>query len=240
MKIAGIFHVHSRWSYDSALELGEIREAALGLGARFAVLAEHARDFSWERTEEYLAAAAAASGREFTFIPGIEYDFSGVHLVVAGASGYAPREEIGECLAAVAALGGVAVWAHPARADLTRLAPWLGRLNGIEVWSARYGCRRLPDPRWCRRLVALRPRHPGLFAYGGLDAHREREITPLLTEIEAPGWGREEVLGALRSGRFSLRAGRVSFPASGGLSAGLRFPLQLAFSLYRLLDRLVP
>lgn len=240
MKIPGIFHVHSRWSYDSALELGKIREAALGLGARFAVLAEHSRDFPWARVGEYLAETGKFSDGEFTFIPGIEYDFDGVHLVVAGASGYAPREEIGECLAAAEAAGGMAVWAHPERADLARMDPWLGRLNGIEVWSGRYGCRHLPDPRWCRRLVALRPRHPGLFAYAGLDAHRAREITPLLIEVEAPGWGREEVLGALRSGCFALRAGRVSLPAAGNLSAGLRFPLQLAFSLYRLLDRLNP
>lgn len=239
MQASGFFHIHSGWSYDSELGLEQIRESCLANGAKFAVLAEHSRDFPWGRLDEYLAAVKAISDYDFLFLSGIEYEFSGIHLVAFGCERYLPHEDINECIAACRDGGGGVVWAHPRKRDFRSLKSWASRLDGIEVWSARYGCRYLPDPGLCRRLKELRKTFPDLRGYGALDAHGIRDFRGPRLSLNIDVLCGESLLAELKKGKFKIEHKGISIPSSGqpGWARGL---LHLFYGGYRFLDWIVP
>jgi len=222
------------------MSLEEIRETALSAGAGFAVLAEHDQGLDWERVGEYRSEAERLSDREFMFIAGIEYDFDGSHLVLAGAPGYRRWNGIEEFLTGAAEGGGITVWAHPRPDQLVALRAYAGRLHGMEVWSARYGCPHLPSPALAAVLAGLRRGNPGFWAFAGQDAHRPEQIRTLFLDVEVDAPAPGLVVEALRKGRFCARKGRVEMTSRGTVT-GIWSPVRsAAYAAYRLLDRLNP
>lgn len=208
--IRAAFHVHSQWSYDAELTLGELSSLFAGQDYDAVFMCEHDRGFSPERLREYVAACERASAGGPLLIPGIEYadpeDL--VHVPVWGPVPFLGEGvPTGQLLRAVAQHGGVSVFAHPVRRDAWQsIDPaWLELFTGIEIWTRKWDGW-APNRRACRYAA----RHD-LVGLGALDLHRPGQSFPLAMELELDG--PPTVSGcveALRQGR--CRALIHSFP----------------------------
>lgn len=199
-------HVHSTWSYDGSFELADVARL-LGRRRFGAVLtAEHDRDWDAERWAAYREACARVTIDTGTLVvPGIEYSDAdnAAHVAVWGVEEFLGAGlATGELLERVAAHGGVAVLAHPARRAVDeRVTPaWAGALAGIEVWNRK-------SDGWApnNRALALQARHGGLTPVFGLDLHNARQLWPLAMRIAAPP-ELDAVLAALRARAWAPEA----------------------------------
>lgn len=218
--IRAAFHVHSEWSYDAKLTLGEV--AALFARHRYdaVFMCEHDRGFSAERLRAYVAACEAASLEGPLLVPGIEYADADdrVHIPVWG-----PVPFLGEglpttrLLGAVAERNGVSVLAHPRRRDAWEIVEpeWLRLCTGIEIWTRKWDGW-APNRRACEWAADA-----GLVGVAALDLHSPGQMFPLAMELEiASTLSVEACVDALRQRHCQAVIGSLSAaPLSRGALA---------------------
>jgi hypothetical protein len=237
--IRAAFHVHSEWSYDAKLPLGEV--AALFRRKRYdaVFMCEHDRGFSAERLREYVAACAQASVGGPLLVPGIEYADAEnrVHIPVWGPVPFlGERVPTARLLARVVEHGGASVLAHPARRNAWEIVDpeWLRLCTGIEIWTRKWDGF-APNPHAARWAA-----EHGLVAVAALDLHSPGQAFPLAMELEltSPLSGRACV-EALRESRCRAVIGRLpALPLShGGLGKSARAVEQLRRPVWRQLRR---
>jgi hypothetical protein len=181
--IRAAFHVHSEWSYDAELPLGEISTLFARAGCEAVFMCEHDRGFDAGRMERYIEACREASADGPLLVPGIEYadPEDCVHVPVWGPVPFlGERMPTTELLRTVAALEGAAVLAHPVRRDAWRTfeREWLQLASGIEIWTRKWDGW-APNPRACR--VAA---EHGLVGVAALDLHRPGQMFPLTMAVD--------------------------------------------------------
>jgi hypothetical protein len=215
--IRAAFHVHSEWSYDAKLALGEV--AALFARHRYdaVFMCEHDRGFDAERLRAYVTACEAASRAGPLLVPGIEYADADdrVHVPVWG-----PVPFQGEGLAttrllhAVAASDGVSVLAHPRRRDAWKIVDpeWLELCTGIEIWTRKWDGW-APNRRACEWAA-----DNGLVGVAALDLHSPPQMFPLAMELQIEtALSVEACVDALRQGRCrAVIANLPAAPLTGG------------------------
>lgn len=242
--VRAAFHVHSEWSYDARLTLGEV--AALFRRHRYdaVFMCEHDRGFSPQRLHEYVAACERESARGPLLVPGIEYadPDDRVHVPVWGPVPFLGEEvPTARLLEAVAEHAGAAVLAHPRRRDAWQMVDpaWLKLCAGVEIWTRKWDGW-APNPRACRWAAEA-----GVAGVAALDLHQPGQTFPLAMELELRGpLSVQACVQALRAGACRAMIGPL--PAApltrGALAAAARAverrrrPLWLAGR--RLRDRL--
>jgi predicted metal-dependent phosphoesterase TrpH len=238
MKIRGLFHIHTTCSHDGRLEPATIREKALSFGCGFAVVCDHAEDLTPDRYQRLREDCGKVSDGKFLLVPGLEYAFGRIHLLGIGVKRCIPAAEPEECLEKIRGEGGMTVWAHPFLPDVLRHERW-DLLDGIEVWSARYGTKYVPSADLCRAVRALREGGASLSAYAGLDAHRGDQMKPLCLEVEMEELDQETLLSELRGGRFSLCFGRFTVPSTGKLGIWQKALFPIVHGAYRAAEKAI-
>lgn len=200
-----LMHAHSQWSYDASWPLARIARVMTLLGADVVLMSEHDTGFPADRFEAYREACAAASTARCRLVPGIEYSDpdNAVHILTWGLDRFlGAGRPVLHTLSDVAAAGGAAVFAHPARRDAWRLfdPAWRPWLSAIEIWN-----RKTDGLAPCPEALRLMRTH-GLPGVVGVDFHRSRQIWPLTNRATlAPGALEagdleQAVVAALRSG----------------------------------------
>ncbi len=219
--IKAAFHVHSEWSYDAKLPLGEIAALFARQGYEAVFMCEHDRGFDAGRLERYVEACREASAGGPLLVPGIEYadPEDRVHVPVWGPVPFlGERVPTTELLRTVAGLDGAAVLAHPVRRDAWRSfdAQWLRLASGIEVWTRKWDGW-APNARACRWAAEY-----GLVGVGALDLHRAGQMFPLAMQVEIEGAPTAEAcVRALRERRcHATIAGKPVAPLTGGTLGG--------------------
>lgn len=220
--IKAAFHVHSDWSYDGRLALGEV--AALFERHRYdaVFMCEHDRGFSAERLRAYAAECESNSGSGPLLVPGIEYgdEQDVVHVPVWGDVPFlGERVPTARLLREVAGHDGVAVFAHPRRREAWRTVDpdWLRLCTGIEVWTRKWDGW-APNQRACAWAAEL-----GLVGVASLDLHSPHQTFPLAMELEIAGpLSVAACVDALRHGRCRAVVGRLPVaPLTSGRMASL-------------------
>jgi hypothetical protein len=215
----GIVHVHSDYSHDGRDPLERVRDLAAARGVGFVAMSDHAEDFDEARFGEFAARCRAVSDDRVTVIAGLEYRFAGfkgLHLLALGLERWINPRTPGEFAATAPALCGLTVVAHPGLAGYHVPPEVLRTIDAIEVWNAAYNTRCLPDPRALDLLRAVRVARPAIVGVAGLDQHdgaNDRQ-----TRVLIDGAAGENVLGALRAGRFRNRGRTMTFAADGAWS----------------------
>lgn len=223
--IKAAFHVHSEWSYDARLPLGEIAALFARQGYEAVFMCEHDRGFDAGRLERYVEACRAASAGGPLLVPGIEYagPEDRVHVPVWGPVPFlGERVPTTELLRTVAGFDGAAVLAHPVRRDAWRSfdAQWLRLASGIEIWTRKWDGW-APNARACRWAAEY-----GLVGVGALDLHRASQMFPLAMHVEIDGaldgaLTVEACVRALRERRcHATIAGQPVAPLTGGALGG--------------------
>jgi hypothetical protein len=223
------------YSYDSEFSLSRIKEILIRRGYRFGVICDHQKDFDDQRFETLRAECAGLSDRTFCLIPGLEFEFGSIHILGVGISTYFNPGDIGSCLDGIGSLNGLSVWAHPSLRDLDRMNSYLRQLNGIEVWSARYGSKYAPSVSLCSQIKNLN----NVFAYAGVDAHRENQMQDLYMRMEVEKSDKDVILAELKAGRYSLNFAKFQIPATAELSLRQKIIFPVLLQGYKIVDKIV-
>lgn len=222
-EICGLFHVHSKYSYDGHLSLGELKELAKKEGWQFIVLTEHTKDMTKDEMEELIRECELLSDEKFTIIPGLELDCgSGMHLLGIGIKKYIENRSLKDAIWQIHDSGGLAILAHPpSNAGLFQMS--LVELDGVELWNTVYDSSWIPRLSSFQLLEKLRTKRESVYGYGGVDFHRRGQLIKLLTIVDVEKVNCETILDSFKKGKFYLKKGNLIIDPSGDLGSLQKF-----------------
>jgi len=200
-------HAHTLpLSHDSSLTADELIEAAKAAGLDGICLTEH--DFAWDPEE----VGRLARRHRFLVLPGMEVNTEHGHVLAFGLSGYRyGMHRVSELARLAAQEGAVLLAAHPYR----RQIPWEPGDDGRRPEGL---ARALRNPRYGVEVAVggVNGRGSGpakrfslelaggvcLLIDGGSGAHAREDVGRCATEFTGRIEGLEDLLEALRRGRF--------------------------------------
>jgi hypothetical protein len=186
-------------------------------------MAEHDRNFSESRFQEFRRACVEASSKDLVVVPGIEYSDpdNAVHIATWGMNSFLGEGlPTNQLLQKVRANNGVAVLAHVARRDarLRYDSSWSNYLVGIEVWNRKY------DGLAPSQVAAALLRETNLLPFASLDFHQRNQLFPLSMQLDIRGAINEDsVVDCIRARRCYAAA--FSQPAEKFFTGWRRFAL---------------
>lgn len=183
-------HNHTRHSPDSRVDPRELVTLARRIGLDGIAVTDHNAVGGVREAED-------AAGPGFLVIPACEISTSEGHVLAYGVREAIPRDlGVRETVEQIAALGGVAVAAHPYRF-------WSG-LGEVATTSATFAAYETHNGRTLRpaneRARDL-ARSNGVGSTGGSDSHFLNELACAITAINAGAMGLDGVLQAIAQGR---------------------------------------
>ncbi|MCI4336249.1 MAG: CehA/McbA family metallohydrolase [Thermoplasmata archaeon] len=209
-------HVHSRFSPDGHMELGQIVDQLGVAGVQGFALTDHNSVAGHPRLRELQAAFPM-----YWLIPGVEVSTQEGHLLVYGAGEAPPAHRpLAETLDWVRARAAISVLAHPFRRahGVGRALAERAPVDGIETANGHNA--EVTNAR--AELVAARR---GVSATGGSDAHRPADVGRAFTELTGDVSCVDDILSLLRRG------------ASRGSGRSLSFGEQIRVSTQTALSR---
>ncbi len=216
----GVLHVHSTFS-DGEEPLERLVKTFIDAGMNFVAMSDHAEVFDEERMQEYVALCDSLSSTRFLVIPGLEFAFKGgsIHMLGYGITKRVRSANIEQLLDGIHMERGIAVLAHPPVGSINMIGAVKGKLDGIEVWNGRYDGSVAPRADSFQLLRHIRMSNPKAAAYCGIDLHKIGQLRkPVYVEVDAKTLERDEILLALRAGRFTLHGANLVIPSSGTLT----------------------
>lgn len=225
MKITGLFHLHSNYSYDGELSLEEIISFAKRYGCQFVVLNEHSKEFSPEKYKELLTKCQELSDNNFCLVPGMEFACgdNNLHILALGLNKIifdfeGNFEEIEKILNFIKSSNGIAILAHPYRGEALKLKEnFLGKFTGIEIWNVREDGKGIPKYRNISYLKNLRKKGYSLWGFGGLDFHDLKDFGFVKTVVEINELTQDCLLKAFKEGNFYIKKGIFVIDSQGNI-----------------------
>lgn len=211
-------HLHTTYS-DGEFTMSELRDVCVAERCSVMLTADHADAVDQAAIERYRAEAQSLSTPAILVIPGLEFGCERrMHIVGYGCTTLTSSTDPQEVIRHIRDSGGVSVIAHPP----TDHFPWIESFDelpdGVEAWNSKYDGRLAPRPETFALIRRLQERRPLLRAFYGIDLHWRRQSRKLLADIAATSRTREDVLEALREGRFVGRTPDWVLPSSGQLA----------------------
>jgi hypothetical protein len=243
----GLMHVHSRYSFDGILSLGEIRELCRRDKIDFIVLSEHVdgEHFASEKMVEMLDECRRLSNEEFLFIPGLEYNCEGMHILAIGVEEYLVENKLEKLIGRIHESGGLAVLAHVVYYDSIPYER-LVNLDGVEAWNARYDGRFSPSIKSLRILESFRKNAGDMKAFAGLDLHEKYSMGSISSTIQSDGLNKKDIIDSLREGKFYSSNGLIRlYPKNGpsitkkAMFIAIRIPYEILRKTRKLLSRIL-
>lgn len=202
MKINGLIHVHSTYSYDGKESLVNLKQFLITRGINFCCLTEHTDFLTKEAAIAMVAEAKALSDESFIFIPGFEVPYKEAHILMIGCEEFFGQKADGELLKAWSKRSSLTVLAHPVRNKFVVDETMLEAIQGIEVWNQQYEGKIVPRPKSLKLLQTLKYKKLELLATGGTDFHRQEHFGAPLYELEIDRLSAEEILNKLSTGKY--------------------------------------
>lgn len=229
MKINGVLHLHTTYSYDGKLSLDSLKDLLIAHNVQFALITEHTDEMTKEVGEKFIKACREKSDERIILIPGFEVPYGGRHILMIGAHRFVrggidnTEDNIREWKSAAE----IAVFAHPHRNEYSVDGAMEDILDGIEVWNSQYDGKYTPRFRSLALLRRLQNTGKNVHAYAGLDFHREEhEGGPrIVVENINPTFG--DVINALRNARYTLERGNIIISSEGDIRSGNVFILRI-------------
>ncbi len=230
MKIKGLVHIHSNYS-DGELSLKEIKKEAQRLGMSFVFLADH---LSWiggeQRLEEFQKECELLSDERFLIVSGFEIETKeNYHVLVYNGKtfikdGISSRELFNTFSGQRDVF---LVLAHASQLGQKPPQDFLERVDGVEVWNARYDSRYGPDIKSLKWLGGL-----DSIAFAGSDAHGLFGLGKLWINVEVERFEIKELIGFFKQNQFEVSNGLLSINLRKPLSFSLRSYFKFANLIY--------
>ena len=215
MKIKGVMHVHSTYSYDGKESLQSLRDFLIKQGVQFCCLTEHTDKMTIEQAQLFVQECKTLSGSQFLFIPGYEVPYKKAHILLLGAEVFLGQFADATMLQTWSSKSALTILAHPVRNSFKIDEVMEGVLDGIEIWNQQYEGKYVPRIRSCRLFFKVSAKNPNLLATGGLDFHRKEHFGAPLYSLELEHLTQEGVLSALKKGEYTFGNDSVSVHSSG-------------------------
>jgi len=168
----GVIHIHSEYSHDGHNKISDMSAALKADGVDFCVLTDHFEDFDDAKFRRYLTEIKEVNRLQQTvFVPAIEAEFLGFHVIFLPVSGYdqirtiVDRRHLGDSPL-------IKILAHPSKHPLSDVLALLRdhKLNGVELWNQQADSSYLPPARCFQELIgALSGNIPSVIF--GSDVH---------------------------------------------------------------------
>lgn len=201
----GIIHVHSNYSHDGRHSLQEIALFAKKRGYSFVCMSEHSDTLNDGRMSEYVQECRRVSTARCMIIPGIEFSCDNkLHIVGIGIDRYTGKTDPAVVAAFIRERGGVAIVAHPVRYNYDIPLRLIPVIDGIEVWSASYDGRFVPNHRSLLLYKQLKTLNTGLSAFAGQDLHGLYQHFLLEISVRTEEVSREAVTYCLKHQNFKI------------------------------------
>jgi PHP domain len=217
--ISGIIHVHTKYSRDGEMDLEGLALAFRRDGHQFICLTEHAEDLGTEKMADLAERCRTLSDDDFCVIPGLEFDSAeGLHILGLGLSDYVRGRSAAEIIAAVHALGGLVILAHPKPGAELLLTGSLELPDGVELWNTKYDTRYAPRLHRFSVLRRLRALKPDVWGYCSPDFHWKNQYRKVSVRIWVDRIAQKPILNALKAGQFACAVGHQVLQPQGTLS----------------------
>lgn len=211
MKVTGILHAHSTYSYDAKLSLSELKALCKKNGLQFICMTEHVDRLDAERARSFVEECAALSDESFCIIPGFEVPYRNAHILMIGAreflGNYAPTLEV---LKGWSDQASFVVLAHPVRNHFVVEDGLLAQIDALEVWNQQYEGKLVPRARSLKLYDVLKQKKQTLLATGGVDFHRTEHMGAPLTHLTVETLTEGEILAKLTIGAFTVVSPQAS------------------------------
>jgi hypothetical protein len=153
----GVFHLHSGYSHDGHDTILEMSSRLKAEGIDFCVLTDHFEDFDEMKFQKYINELEAVNSlRQTVFVPAIEVEFDGFHIIMLPVSRY------GEIRASVDRKDItfdhlIKILAHPTKYDMPDVVKLLktNQLDGIEIWNQQADGNYAPSSRFFLDLLGV-------------------------------------------------------------------------------------
>jgi hypothetical protein len=240
MRLRGIAHVHSTYSYDGCHSLAELAAFFRAQGLDFVLMSEHNRGLSDTTVAAFVAECAALSDGSLLLVPGLECEATPdwVHVLGYNVRRLISAREAPAIVAAIREAGGFAALAHPHYREASGLVDGVtvAGLQGWEVWNGKADGGRAPQPGSLDVYSALRRGQPRLMPLAGADLHRLESDPGIHLEVETAERAAEAILTALAGGRYRVIGRGFAFAAADALD-GSMVPGDASAGLLRALKR---
>jgi predicted metal-dependent phosphoesterase TrpH len=215
--LKGAIHCHSTYS-DGEYTLGQLRDALLAQGFRFACMTDHAEAFDARSLAAYVAECESLSDERFRFVAGLEYECERrMHVLGYGVTSPAGTTDPQEVIRHIEGEGGIPVIAHPMDSMFDWIETFDALPRGIETWNSKYDGRYAPRAATFRLLGRLRERKPEMRAFYGTDLHWRKQFRGLFNLVRCETPTRGEILAAFARGDYVGVKDGVELPSDGRL-----------------------
>ena len=206
MRIRGAIHMHSTFSHDGTLTMGELAMLYRRNGYQFIAITEHAEDIDDRSAKRLLDQCREHSRDGLCVIPGSEFSCGEFHILGIGA---VTEDRQADAIAAAETIhrrGGVAVLAHPKRFGWKCPEEILRAVDAVEIWNVGYDGKLLPSARAADAYAAMKRAQSSLLAVAGHDLHRMASFydVALVMDVDEPTSA--AILSNLRQGNYAIES----------------------------------
>lgn len=208
MRVSGLVHIHSTYSYDGRISLDEIAEICRTHGHSFVILTEHAEGMNQGSMRRLVSECNEKSRDDLIIIPGLEVVCDGnLHILAFGVDEYLNITDPEKLVEQVHHLDGLAVLAHPSRKTSAKRVAEL-ELDALEIWNARHDGRLAPRVASIKLLRSIGDGYlPGCC---GLDLHDKKKFVNLHIRMDVKELSRENILRNIKLGKFKISNNIIS------------------------------
>lgn len=225
-------HSHSDLSHDGTLKIEKLREFFMSKGFHFLCLTDHSQDVPIERFQELKARCRELSDDKFVFVPGIEYScINEVHIMGIGIETLSRETEQNKVIEHIHANNGMAVWAHPTKTIYPTDNSWISKLDGVEIWNLASDGKFLPQAKTVKAYYRFKDVNPNIMAFFGMDFHRRERFYNVSLKIENINLNENEILDALKHGKYTNTSATISMPSHPNLSEARIFTMSVSRSI---------
>ncbi|MFM2381476.1 MAG: hypothetical protein RLZZ76_243 [Candidatus Parcubacteria bacterium] len=204
MKITGVMHVHSTYSYDGKESLTSLRELFLSKGHSFCFVTEHTDALTPEKAALFVQECKSLTTGSFVFIPGFEVPYRNAHILMLGSCVFLGQKADAQMLRQWSEHAELTVLAHPVRNNFVLDSVMEEVIDGVEVWNAQYDGKLVPRTRAVKLYKELQQKKQSLLATGGLDFHRTEHLgAPVLT-LDTETCTERDIIQTIQSGSYSF------------------------------------
>jgi hypothetical protein len=218
----GLIHIHSNYS-DGELSLQEIKKEAKSLGADFVLMADHIEYFSSQKeVDKFVEECEKLSDNDFLMIPGLEISpKDSYHILVYNGRKFIKTEDL------IKGRDQLIVLAHASHYSGRLPEEIIKKLDGMEVWSAKYDSKHAPNIKSYSFLEKN-----NLIAMAGLDSHGKSSLNKLWVEIDINDLNVEKILSAFIDKKFIVNNGYKKFDINKPFSLSQKLCFLLINFLY--------
>ena len=207
----GILHNHSACSKEGCYPLHELRRRWAPI-LDFAAMTEHAERTTATDYASYIQECDELSNQDFCFIPGLEVATESGDMLLLGCRTFICTRDPFQVLQQAAEAGNCfVILAHPEEGKM--LPAVLEQAHGMEGWNGGHMGGYMPPidwlSAWSRRLPA------GKVVTGGNDIHKIDPRRKIVTFVQSASLRAEDLLDALKDGRFTTGNGLFSLTSRG-------------------------